>query len=567
MKKLYSLLLCIFAVTSLSAATKFDPILGQLREADGATAKATSAEVATGTNDTSYTTPKAIKDAGIIAPTAASTGTLINGADSKTTPIDADNIALTNSESSNILSKLTWANCKATLKSYFDGIYQAYAVPSAAGNLAKLDQQGRVYDGGSAPSGTNTGDETAARVGTLITGSDSKTTPIDADTVAISNSESSGILSKLTWANAKATLKSYFDGIYTARVIPSAAGNLAKLSITGQIYDGGIGGASAPEIHTSDYTVQASDNGKLLSNSGATSNVIYTLPSRETLGNAFEVGFLNEVNSDEYTTLLLHMDNVGLTDAKGLSTITLNGGVARSDTQSKFGGYSAVFDGNGDYLSAPSNSIFAFGTGNFTIDFWLYATTLNAYNHVWDSRISDADTAGFSIGYTANGKLNLWTDGAFKIQTTGTIGANAWNHIALERNGSTFKIYVNGTADATTWTGTPNFTNQTCTIGRYYDSTTNYMTIGYLDEFRVSKGIARYAGNFSVETAEYASVLGAITIHPAPTDKLPNTVSAHSSIKSTVKGNYQQLRTAAALYEIYSSGVYPTADVWVDQLD
>ncbi len=52
-------------------------------------------------------------------------GTLINSADEKTTPVDADMIGLMDSAASNIIKKLSWANIKATLKTYFDTLYQA----------------------------------------------------------------------------------------------------------------------------------------------------------------------------------------------------------------------------------------------------------------------------------------------------------------------------------------------------------------------------------------------------------------------------------------------------------
>lgn len=64
-------------------------------------------------------------------------------------------------------------------------------------------------------SGTNTGDETTTRIGTLINGATAKTTPVDADMVGLMDSAASNILKKLSWANIKATLKTYFDTLYS----------------------------------------------------------------------------------------------------------------------------------------------------------------------------------------------------------------------------------------------------------------------------------------------------------------------------------------------------------------
>lgn len=72
-------------------------------------------------------------------------------------------------------------------------------------------------------SGTNTGDETAQRIGDLINGATEKTTPVDADMVGLMDSAASNILKKLSWANLKATLKTYFDTLYarSATTIPT----------------------------------------------------------------------------------------------------------------------------------------------------------------------------------------------------------------------------------------------------------------------------------------------------------------------------------------------------------
>lgn len=68
MKKIYALLFFVLIACLVMGAAKFDPILGQVREADaGALSKATSSDVTEGTNDTAYVTSKALKDANIRA--------------------------------------------------------------------------------------------------------------------------------------------------------------------------------------------------------------------------------------------------------------------------------------------------------------------------------------------------------------------------------------------------------------------------------------------------------------------------------------------------------------------
>jgi len=88
---------------------------------------------------------------------------------------------------------MTWTSVRAWLKSYFDTLY-----PSGSGTST----------------GTNTGDETTTTAGALINGATAKTTPVDADYVGLMDSAASNILKKLSWANLKATLKTYFDTLY-----------------------------------------------------------------------------------------------------------------------------------------------------------------------------------------------------------------------------------------------------------------------------------------------------------------------------------------------------------------
>lgn len=100
---------------------------------------------------------------------AATLGAIIAGATGKTTPVDGDTLALSDSAATNATKKLTWANLKATLWT---------------------------------------------SLGALIAGGTGKTTPVDGDTLALSDSAASDASKKLTWANVKATLKTYFDTLY-----------------------------------------------------------------------------------------------------------------------------------------------------------------------------------------------------------------------------------------------------------------------------------------------------------------------------------------------------------------
>lgn len=79
-------------------------------------------------------------------------------------------------------------------------------------------------------SGTNTGNETAASIGTILNGATAKTTPVDADTIPLSDSAASGALKKLTWGNLLATAKTYFDTLYNKYVHPNHSGDVTSVA-------------------------------------------------------------------------------------------------------------------------------------------------------------------------------------------------------------------------------------------------------------------------------------------------------------------------------------------------
>lgn len=126
--------------------------------------------------------------------TAARIGTLINGS-SAATPNDADLVATADSS---VLKKITWTNVKTFLKTYFDSIYQAIL--------------------------------TAANVHTFVDSLTAMTTPVDADKMIIVDNSVS-LAKKITWANIKATLKSYFDTIYATLASPTFTGTVTSPAI------------------------------------------------------------------------------------------------------------------------------------------------------------------------------------------------------------------------------------------------------------------------------------------------------------------------------------------------
>lgn len=197
--------------------------------------------------------------------------------------------------------------------------------------------------------------------------------------------------------------------------------------------------------------------------------------------------------------LAMHMDDAGLTDLKG-HAVTLNGNAARSSAQSKFGGYAAYFDGSGDYLTAPTGADFAFGTGDFTVECWINPVSVAGLTVIYDSRTGSVGSVGGISIAVSSGTLRCDTNEA-NVLTGGVVTTGAWQHVALSRASGVFKLWLGG--------------SQVATSGAAYTLSDGYMFVGtdktgaayfngYIDDLRITKGVARYTSGFTPPTGAFA---------------------------------------------------------------
>ena len=212
----------------------------------------------------------------------------------------------------------------------------------------------------------------------------------------------------------------------------------------------------------------------------------------------------------DYVSLLLHGSGTNgsttFTDSSNHGhTVTANGDAEISTTQSKFGGSSMYFDGSGDYLTLTNDASFVFGTGDFTVEMWVYHTSENSQKIYYDGRPSSATGAYVALYKTPQNKLALFVNAANRIVGTTSILQNVWYHIAVCRQGSSTKLFLNGIQEGLTFTDTTNYLNGTSRpiIGADgFNPSANTQMQGYIDDLRVTKGVARYTANFTPPTAE-----------------------------------------------------------------
>lgn len=217
-------------------------------------------------------------------------------------------------------------------------------------------------------------------------------------------------------------------------------------------------------------------------------------------------------NVDMATKLMLHMDNPGTStfidsSASGYSVTAVGGAIGT--TTAKFGSGGCLIDSSDDRLSVPDSSDWVFGTGDFTIDTWLYPFDTSHKAYFWSQHF---DVNNYVHFFVESGTIEFYCKDAAVTKAyyayTWSRSANTWYHIALVRNGTSLTLYINGTS--VTWTSIPTAigSNSLPDVatgvdigGQAYDST--YFCNGVLDEFRVSKGIARWTSNFTPPTAPY----------------------------------------------------------------
>ena len=225
------------------------------------------------------------------------------------------------------------------------------------------------------------------------------------------------------------------------------------------------------------------------------------------------------LKKDDYTKLLIHFDGVDGSKANYtaetgqiVSMGTALGNDAQLDTaQNKFGSASLLLDGTTDYVTVPASEDWNFGTGDFTIDCWVRWNVLPSSGS-WSMIFSQyVDTTHYShLGLTNNAgvyTLNFTEvrDGSWIINKIITPVINRWYHIAVIRYGSIGKIYFDGVGgDSTDLTGAT-FSNLAVVpqIGAW---STILVFNGWIDEFRISKGIARWTANFTPPSLPYVLI-------------------------------------------------------------
>ena len=203
-----------------------------------------------------------------------------------------------------------------------------------------------------------------------------------------------------------------------------------------------------------------------------------------------------------------------------------------SYTAEVYGGSGYYSGTSGEYLNTVANAAFSFGTGDFTVEGWVFPTGAQVSNNMPIVEIRNSGGgAGFVLLRTANAlTLNVYTNNGFAGVSTNSLTFNAWNHVALVRNSNVWYYYINGVASGSF----ANSSSQTdgATVGPKIggsNASGPEIWIGYLSNIRIIKGVSVYTGAFTPPTLAPLTTAGSTSAASYPSTTNVNTSFASSA--------------------------------------
>lgn len=202
----------------------------------------------------------------------------------------------------------------------------------------------------------------------------------------------------------------------------------------------------------------------------------------------------------EGTSLMCNFTNANLFDATMDNNIETIGNARVSTLIPKFGDSSAYFDGSGDVITSPPGPQFNFGTGDFTVEFWMYKTSSTAYQRII-SYGAFTQSGNLQIEAADDLTLTVHVNGGF-LSTSVPNLLNTWVHVAVTRASGSVRVFTDGVLRSTnSQAGSIGGVNVPFAVGAIHDASNPFT--GYIDEVRVTRGFARYTSTFTPPTLEY----------------------------------------------------------------
>lgn len=270
----------------------------------------------------------------------------------------------------------------------------------------------------------------------------------------------------------------------------------------------------------------------------------YTLPTAPTTTPYMYKATTAPVGDPSFASvkLLLHCDgsnnSTTFTDVIG-KTVTANGNAKISTADSQFGGASGYFAASSDYLSFSDSSDWDFGTGDFTVEAWIKILTSVTGTHSILTLGQYYSVTTGSMFYIQDGKITYW-GGSAVSESSASVTAGAWVHVAWSRASGTMRQFTGGILRKES-ASTLNFAPSTYFgIGRDMQFA-NASLGGYIDDLRVTKGVARYTTGFTPPTSAFPDSGYAQTGGSEPSwDTTPGNTTSDGEVTWTNMGQLVQ---------------------------
>lgn len=214
---------------------------------------------------------------------------------------------------------------------------------------------------------------------------------------------------------------------------------------------------------------------------------------------SFTTNSIGAVSNASAVSLYLPFDS-NINDASANAhTVTATGGAGISSAQSKFGSNSALFDGSDDALVVSNSSDFNFGTNDFTIELFFYQTNNSSRNDIAGTYSGSTTGWGISTNTSNTNEIQVYFGNNVVLNSgASAYSLNKWHHLVVCRSDSSLKLFIDG-KNIVSATNTTNITGgNNLRVGAVSSSAnaTFLFFAGYIDDFRVTKGIALYDQNF-----------------------------------------------------------------------
>jgi hypothetical protein len=181
--------------------------------------------------------------------------------------------------------------------------------------------------------------------------------------------------------------------------------------------------------------------------------------------------------------------------------VTFNGDAQLSTNFPKFGTASLYLDGTNDSISAETAGGFGFGSNDFTVEFFIRPDEITGKKTIFDLRNGSASDTALNI-VSVGASIGVQVGATTAILGNTGLSTGTYYHIALARESTSTKLFINGTQEGSTYSDSNDYgSTKPMVLGAEYDGATGAYK-GYIDEFRVEKDVSKYTSNFTAPVAE-----------------------------------------------------------------